>query len=147
MNAEGEHAIRFDTRLSGVYRTPTAAPARAVEGVLEVLRVPLGGVGTRVELFERFRESLDFPDWFGANWDALEDCLDDFSWRDDRSRLLLIDGWESFAAGAAQDFGVLLEILRASGEFWAGQSRGFFVALVDPHGVLDVPDLGDALHP
>ncbi|MDA0224691.1 MAG: barstar family protein [Proteobacteria bacterium] len=147
MNVEEERAIRFDTRLSGVYRTQSAAPARAAEGVLEVLRVPLGGVATRDALFERFRESLDFPDWFGANWDALEDCLDDFSWREDRSRLLLIDGWEPFAAGEAEAFAVLLEILAASGAFWAGQSRGFFVALVDPHGVLDVPDLGDALHP
>lgn len=147
MSMAGEGDIRFDTRLSGVFRTPSVVPVRAAEGVLEVLRVPLGGVAARDALFERFREALGFPDWFGANWDALEDCLDDFSWRDDRSRLLVIDGWEAFANAAPEDFATLLEILRASGEFWAGQSRGFFVAMIDPHGVLDVPDLGLALHP
>lgn len=140
-------APQFDVQRSGVYRTADAAALRAWEGVLEVLRVPLGGVAGAPALFERFRESLGFPEWFGANWDALEDCLDDFSWREGHSRLLILDGWETLRAAAPADFGQVLEVLAASGAFWAGQGQGFYAVLVDPRGVLDLPDFADAQGP
>ena len=36
-----------------------------------------GGVATKQELHELIAESLDFPDWYGHNLDALMDCLTD----------------------------------------------------------------------
>ena len=29
----------------------------------------------------RIAAALEFPDWFGHNWDALSDALNDLSWR------------------------------------------------------------------
>lgn len=31
-------------------------------------------------LLARLAHGLSFPDYFGANWDALIDCLSDLSW-------------------------------------------------------------------
>jgi hypothetical protein len=32
------------------------------------------------ELFEQLCERLQFPDYFGHNWDAFEECVRDLSW-------------------------------------------------------------------
>lgn len=32
------------------------------------------------ELMEELKFKLNFPDYFGSNWDALSDCLTDFFW-------------------------------------------------------------------
>jgi RNAse (barnase) inhibitor barstar len=37
-------------------------------------------VCTKDELLEFLCLELDFPSYFGFNWDALLDCLSDFSW-------------------------------------------------------------------
>jgi len=42
-------------------------------------KVPQNISGKR-ELFEKLAVSLHFPDYFGGNWDALEDLLTDLSW-------------------------------------------------------------------
>ena len=46
---------------------------------LDVARVDLAGARDKEALLERLATALDFPDWFGGNWDALEDCLTDLS--------------------------------------------------------------------
>lgn len=38
------------------------------------------GLETREELFNVLAEQLNFPGYFGRNWDALYDLLRDFSW-------------------------------------------------------------------
>lgn len=130
---------------SGVFRVSDAralAPARAAG--LEVVRIPLAGVAGKGALLERFAAALAFPDWFGANWDALEDCLGDLSWRPDQGRVLLIDGFESLASGAREDFRVLLELLTDVAEYWAGRGRAFFVVFVDPAQKLRLRSWDDA---
>jgi len=42
---------------------------------------------------------------------------------------------------AADDLGVLLDVLASSAEFWAEQDEPFFAVFVNPDGSLDVDDL------
>jgi hypothetical protein len=129
-----------DASRSGVYR------ARSDEVVLEVVRgsglhvapVSLRDVTTKDELLERIARSLDFPQWFGGNWDALEDCLSDLSWQPAQSWLLLV---RDFYGCAPDDLGVLLDVLGSAAEFWAEQGRLFFAVFIDPEGKLEIPDL------
>jgi RNAse (barnase) inhibitor barstar len=41
------------------------------------------------ELFDDLSISLKFPDYFGVNWDAVYDCLRDFSWISQRKIVLI----------------------------------------------------------
>lgn len=37
-------------------------------------------ISTKAELLSAIAAELDFPEYFGGNWDALWDCLADLSW-------------------------------------------------------------------
>lgn len=37
-------------------------------------------IKNKTELFNLFSSQLNFPNYFGKNWDALFDCLSDLSW-------------------------------------------------------------------
>lgn len=38
------------------------------------------GIRTKELLFDELAQRLGFPDYFGANWDALWECIRDLSW-------------------------------------------------------------------
>jgi len=120
---------------SGVYR---------VERVDEVLDATKGSElqlarishAEKSELMKNLAKALEFPDWFGQNWDALEDCLTDLSWRDAPGTVLLFEN-----AKRGDELGVLIDILRSSAEWWAGRGKPFFAVFVDPAGSLQLPEL------
>lgn len=87
-------------------------------------------------LLRAIAAALRFPGWFGQNWDALEDCLTDLSWLDAEGYVLVFDD-----ARAGDDFGVLVDVLRSSAEYWAGRGKRFFALFVDPTGALPLPPL------
>jgi len=40
------------------------------------------GIAKKSELFAFLAESIPLPEYFGHNWDALEECLTDLDWLD-----------------------------------------------------------------
>jgi hypothetical protein len=127
-----------DPSRSGVYRTSRAdIVADAVRGSrLNFARVSLEGVQKKDDLLDRIAKALSFPDWFGRNWDALEDCLTDLSWCEAQGHVFVFD-----SAAPGDDVGVLIDVLASSAEFWAARHRSFFGVFVDPDRTLAVADL------
>jgi hypothetical protein len=124
-----------DPSRSGVYRVSRVDEVEdAVQGShLALVRVAFAD---KAALLDNMASALGFPDWFGHNWDALEDCLTDLSWRDAPGTVLLIE-----SPHAGDDLGVLVDILRSSAEFWAGRGKPFFALFVDPERALPLPEL------
>lgn len=129
-----------DAARSGVYRVPRVDDViDAARGTgLDLAQADLGGVRDKEALLARLARALGFPDWFGGNWDALEDCLCDLSWRPGAGHVLLLHGQEALLP---DDLGVLLDVLASCAGFWAESGRPFFAAFVDPGRVLALPDL------
>jgi hypothetical protein len=66
---------------------------------------------SKSEVLAGFGETLDFPDHYGQNFDALADCLQDVAAGDSNGTVLLWDGWSPFARADEQAFSVALSVL------------------------------------
>ena len=128
----------MDPSRSGVYRTRGAAPVLdAVRGsTLDCAQVSLAAAREKDAMLGKIAGSLGFPGWFGGNWDALEDCLTDLSWRAAQGHVFL---FEDFSLG--DELGILLDILATSAESWAARRRPFFAIFVDPQQTLALAEL------
>jgi hypothetical protein len=129
-------SLLSDPAQSGVYRVPHERDIRDAlsADTHDVVRVSLGA--GKEAMLASIAGSLVFPDWFGANWDALEDCLTDLAWRPDRPRVILFH-----QAVKDDDLGILLDVLASAAEFWRGRDRVFFALFIDPAGGLGLPAL------
>ncbi|MDT0444786.1 barstar family protein [Streptomyces johnsoniae] len=101
---EGAVARILDgTTPPGVYRWPGAGRGDAAADAVRLAArahwhaavLPLADVTDKFSFLDACAEALELPDWFGRNWDALQDCLTDLSWWGaPRGYLLIATGWE-----------------------------------------------------
>jgi hypothetical protein len=79
-----------------------------------VARIP-AGIDGKTALFRALVPALALPDWFGANWDALEECLRDLSWIEKRTVALV---HEDLPALPQKELATYLSILSDSVADW-----------------------------
>ncbi len=131
----------LNARNSGVYLAPHSLSAlrrAAAGGGLAWFNLDLKGVTGKTRLLAICGRELDFPETFGANWDALADCLQDFSWRRAPGYVINLMHAAGFARAAPQDFSQLLEILDGAAKYWKKQGRTFVVMVDHSPGGLPV---------
>jgi hypothetical protein len=54
-----------------------------------VARLP-GRLSRKYDLLRALSTGLKFPSYFGYNWDALEECLNDLSWLGERTSVVIV---------------------------------------------------------
>lgn len=59
-------------------------------------------------LFDELSEKLRFPNYFGRNWDAVNDCLNDFMWIEEKNIVIVHDSSISLNE---KDFDIYVDIL------------------------------------
>lgn len=125
---------------SGVYRMPDdGGPLRrlATRAGLAWLPVDLAVVVEKVGFLAACAEQLAFPRGFGRNWDALADCLEDFSWRPETGYVIHLQNTAVFAVAAAADWRTAIEILSHAATYWKERDKTFLVLV---EGVPDLPE-------
>ncbi|WP_371597158.1 barstar family protein [Streptomyces sp. NBC_00564] len=121
---------------AGVLSWPAQLP---VESALEAARkagwetavLDLAGVTDKAGLMTACATALRLPDWFGANWDALADCLGDLEWWPaQQGRLILVQGWQEYAALSPADWRLLQEIFADAAAHWRETGTPLAVVMV-----------------
>lgn len=134
MNREYYEGVLRDIARAGVYHTPQQGMgdllAAAEASGFSICRIDLAPVRDKAALFERLATALEFPDWFGHNWDALADCLGDLSWLPADGYLILLEHCDSFRTRHSEDFATALQVFAAAAEAWRDERVPFWV-LVD----------------
>jgi RNAse (barnase) inhibitor barstar len=111
-------------------------PTEALEAILRAMSLQDGAVVRRLRgrkmrtaLFYEFSSALQFPSYFGENWNALDECLHDLEWLPARAILLVIsEADELLSDRADEDLRIILEILSSVAD-----------GLADPSGIQGMP--------
>ena len=69
-------------------------------------------------LFNEVGAALQFPDYFGENWDALDECITDLEWMPAEWYLIHVDQVECVLPDDPADFRIFLRILLDAGRAW-----------------------------
>lgn len=129
--------------LAGVFRC-SAEQASALLHEAEAQRYLTASIDlppkvTPATLFEGFASALRFPEWFGANWDALSDCLTDLSWLDESGYLITLRGYRNAFPGGNNDSETLQSVLEDACVYWQEEGVPFGVLVED--GPAAIPEL------
>ncbi len=66
-------------------------------------------------LFDEFAAVLQFPPYFGENWDGLDECLNDLDWLEGNgAALFILDADQLLQDAPSEDGRILFEILQAA---------------------------------
>ena len=111
-----------------------AAAICALAGSLGLLwrRIDLAGCPEKREFLDRVARTLEFPDWFGHNWDALFDCLADLSWRPAPGYVLVFEHAGEFREFQPEAYDTALAILSDAAAAWQARGVPFRVFMSAP---------------
>lgn len=123
-----------DAALAGVHSAqPTMFPRirdAAARVDLSVIEVDFGGISDKAGLLAELARAFALPDWFGHNWDALQDCLCDLSWKEANGYVVLLRGGKGLQTQAMADFAMALDVLASTSDHWRAEGVPFW-ALID----------------
>lgn len=109
------------------------AEAAQTQG-LRLFALDLGSAADKTAWLAALGEGLEFPEWYGANFDALYDCLTDGDWMPPQGCLLHLSG---FTALGEEGTDTLIAILQAAADEWREPGRPLWAALDAPGLDLD----------
>lgn len=125
---------------AGIYRLPEnlrkKLPEACAKARFACLPVDLRGIRKSDDALTALGRDLGFPDWYGANFDALNDCLTDFSWREAGGYVILIRGADALAAGDPEGFATLNTVFADAVEDWREQDVALWIFYDSPAGAL-----------
>ena len=73
---------------------------------------------TKKEVFQEWAAGLQFPYYFGNNWDAFNECINDLEWLPAEYYVIVIMNADRILSNAEEDFQVLVDILKQTADTW-----------------------------
>ena len=135
-------ALLLDPSNNGVYyfdRNDREDLAEAaVNAGLRVAPIDFADCAGKHDALARIALALQFPEWFGGNWDALADAIADLSWLPEGGQLLLFDNAWDWRERDGEDFAVLLDICGEAAQGWTRERRPFWAVIPLPAEQLTV---------
>lgn len=122
--------ILHDSGKAGVYRLSLPLDmlgAAARHEDFHYVEIDCAEAYDKAGLLDALASALHFPDWFGGNWDALEDCLMDLAWIDAPGYVIVLKDCDALLEENPDDFTIALEVFDGAATYWHETERGFWV--------------------
>lgn len=97
---------------------------------LKVFEASIGDVKSDKELLTIIAHTLQFPDYFGNNWDALDECLGDMDWVPADGYVLVLHDAAKAWSQSPYVLGRLVMAWLEAAEYWVGKATPFHLVFV-----------------
>ena len=97
---------------------------------LTFIDADFSGITTDRDLFAKVSVALKFPDYFGNNWDAMNECLTDLEWFPAKGYVLLVSGSDSLWKSATYSAGKFVSAWLSAAEQWSEEDIPFHLVFV-----------------
>ena len=127
-----EHLRKLLARheLTGIYHLPSSGVEPLQEAAESLgfacFEVDFRESGDIAVALDELGRGLGFPDWYGANLDALNDCLTDFSWREAPGYVVIISGADTVHA-LGTPFSQINEVFSNAIQEWRRHEIPFWI--------------------
>ena len=122
-------------------RERTALPREVIEQLpnleqlatagIRVAEIDASAIESKQDLMADLSDALVLPDYFGGNWDALDEVLRDLGWLEADGHVLVVGGAEALrASDAALIDGLARSWISAVEQRWGAQGVPFHLLLV-----------------
>jgi hypothetical protein len=141
-----EHLL-VDPGEAGIFARPpdgSALDAAAAGAGLMSWHVDLAGVRSKEQLLAALADRLPLPEWFGRNWDALNDALAELAWEQPNGVVLTLEHCGELAQADPETLETALEVFDSVAEGCYDEDIPFwvFVGGLDREA-FDLPVLGE----
>lgn len=75
-------------------------------------------------LFQEWAAALQFPYYFGHNWDAFDECINDLYWLPSKKYIFIITNVDSILQVDDKNFRIFLKLLKDAADTWAKPITG-----------------------
>lgn len=81
----------------------------------------------KADFLQRMAAALALPGWFGHNWDAFSDCVNDLSWRAAPGHVIVLTHADDYRREDEEGFAVAIDILSEAAAAWAADGVPMWV--------------------
>jgi len=108
---------------------------------LSLLVVDIAPLRALGEILAELGRALQFPTWFGANFDALHDCLTDPDWQKGKPIAISINGLGELQQHDPEAFSTLIEVLASAAGERTAEKHPLWILLDAPaQGIPALPE-------
>lgn len=92
---------------------------------------------TTDKLFDEFSAAFQFPYYFGENWDAFDECINDLEWMRSDAYVVCISNSEKLLTLPGNDFELFVNILDSAAKEWGvGREYGAISTSPTPFNIV-----------
>lgn len=125
--------------IAGVYEIPEggveAVLAAAEANKYIVYRADLRQARNREQMLKILGEGLEMPAWYGANYDALMDCVCDMNWIPSPGYVIILENCHNINTLAAPEFNMMIDVFAAAANHWREEKVPFWCFVDQPANV------------
>jgi len=134
----------IESRTGGVFRCHAPLSDRALESAalkaLQVVSVGLTAARDKNAFLNTLAKALEFPAYFGHNWDAFYDCLLELEHGEGGGTLLVLREASGFARAEPEEFTAAIDTLADAADYWKGEDKAL-LAVVELEAPALAPEL------